>query len=170
MGRTLNTPKRPLPMNNKDVSRMVVTSSGKNFCEAILRAEIQERSYNPANSGQKKLQSNTRYLTPENTENTIQEYLRTVPQNTSNPGPLQNQPNNIFPKAMHVNNRFFLPKLDQKSVKGLTKSQGNFVNRKLYESHKIVSDYAKVTESGSYQDLFRFVKPNVVTSKYSRNT
>lgn len=146
---------------------MVVTSSGKSFCEAILRAEIQDRSYNSANPSHKKSQTSTRYL---NSENTIQEYLRTVPQNTSGAGPLQNQPNNKIPKAMYVNNRFFLPKLDKKSVKGLTQSQGKFVNRKLYESHKIVSDYAKVTESGSYQDLFRFVKPNVVTSKYSRNT
>jgi hypothetical protein len=154
-------------MYNKDPSRMVVTDSGRKFCEGIIRADIQEQQWKSSHPSQKTTKTNSRY---HNNENTIQEYLRTVPQS----GPISisgaNSSSNGIPKAIKVNSRFFLPKLDKKTVSGLTKSQGNYVNRKLYESHKIVSDYARVTESGSYQDLFRFIKPNKVTSKYSRMT
>ena len=44
------------------------------------------------------------------------------------------------------------------------------MSRKLIESHKVVDEYDRLTETGTYQDLFRFVQPNKVFNKYSQNS
>ena len=150
-------------MHRQEISRMIVTEGGKDFCEVERRQDV-------TNQNQKMVE--TRNLTlPDNSypiyNNEMQENLKTVTQTsfcrfTNKDGKMK------IPKAVHTNNKFILPLLDKTDISKLTKSQGNFVARKIADSHKIVEDYERVTKGGSFQDQFRFVSPDKIRNKYSR--